>query len=181
MEDILVDKATLRRARIPVIHSDRGGRVTYHGPGQLVGYLVMNLRTRHLSIPQFVRQVEEGLRLWCLKEGVASSRRNGLPGLWYRGSKLASVGFHISRGISRHGFAVNLACDLRFFEWIIPCGERAVVTSLKKITGKDFSLMESARDITCQLDSVFSESSEDSLLSLANDSVSSSEITSSSA
>lgn len=140
VSDILVDDANREQAGVTIERCDRGGKVTYHGPGQLVGYLFCHLPERHLTVPQFVWRVEEGMRLWIAEQGIQVERHPQLPGLWYQGAKMASLGFHISRGVSRHGFAINLQPNLRFFEWIVPCGTPMQITSLSEHTGKSYDL-----------------------------------------
>ena len=153
--DILVDPALLREEDVQTYRCDRGGKVTYHGPGQLVGYLIMNLQERRLSVPRFVWLVEEAIRCWLEGQGLTAERRSGWPGLWCEGAKVASLGFHISRHISRHGFALNLNPDLKFFEWIVPCGARIPVTSLEKLLGKRLDLSRVADALARQLEATF--------------------------
>jgi lipoate-protein ligase B len=155
-DDILIDSEELRKRSLEVFQCDRGGRVTYHGPGQLVGYLIMNLRERRLSVPRFVWHVEEGIRRCLLNWGIASGRQRGRPGLWYQGRKLVSVGFHISRGVSRHGFSINISSDLRYFDWIIPCGYHAPVSSLVRELNTDISMERVGMQLVESFDQVFS-------------------------
>ncbi len=155
-EDILIDSETLNREGVWVRRSDRGGKVTYHGPGQLVGYLLVDLKRRRWSVPHFVGQVTATLQQWCRCQGVETECRSDRPGLWQGPAKLASVGFHVSRGFSRHGFAINLNTDLKFFEWIVPCGLSTPVQSLQAITQKRFDLAECASGLASQFSSVLS-------------------------
>ena len=118
---------------IEVEDSDRGGRVTYHGPGQLVGYPIVRVE----SVPGYVRALESALVAALEDEGVRAEAREGLTGVWAGDSKIASIGVHVSRGVTTHGFAVNVDGDLQPFEWIVPCGiEGGRVTSLLKETGR---------------------------------------------
>lgn len=117
---------------LDVADSDRGGRVTYHGPGQLVGYPVMRVR----EIPAYVHSMESAIVSALGDEGVSASVRDGLPGVWVREAKIGSIGVHVSRGVTTHGFAVNVSPDLQPFEWIVPCGiENVRMTSVLKETG----------------------------------------------
>lgn len=157
--DILVPTARLEENHVAIRRSDRGGQVTYHGPGQLVGYLIFDLYARKWSVPRFVWLVEEGLRRWFQMIGLDVERRCSRPGLWYREAKIASLGFHISRGISRHGFAINVAPDLRYFDWIIPCGAKRRTTSVEELLSRRLKLTVAAASVADCLDQVFSMSS----------------------
>ncbi len=117
---------------IEVCESDRGGRVTYHGPGQLVGYPIMRAR----DVPRYVRTMESAIIAALDDEGVDAEVREGLTGVWAGDSKIGSIGVHVSRGVTTHGFAINVDCDLQPFEWIVPCGiEGARMTSVLEQTG----------------------------------------------
>ena len=116
---------------IEVCESDRGGRVTYHGPGQLVGYPIMRVR----DVPGYVRTMEAAIVAALADEGIAAEVRAGLTGVWAGDSKIGSIGVHVSRGVTTHGFAINVDCDLQPFEWIVPCGLEGVrMTSVYKQT-----------------------------------------------
>ena len=103
---------------IEVADSDRGGRVTYHGPGQLVGYPIMRVR----EVPAYVHTMETAMIAALADEGIEAEVREGLTGVWAGESKIGSIGVHVSRGVTTHGFAVNVDNDLQPFEWIVPCG-----------------------------------------------------------
>lgn len=171
--DILINEFERRQRSVAVYRTDRGGQVTYHGPGQLVGYLILDLRKRGLSVPRFVWLVEEALRQWIKTLGLQVERSEGQPGLWYQKRKLVSLGFHVSRGISRHGFALNLAPDLRYFNGIIACGQQQPITTLRCELGRCFDVEQVAPQIATTLDQVFSSedsSSADSELSATSSS-----------
>ena len=119
---------------IPVIDVDRGGKITWHGPGQLVGYPIMALG-EPLDVVAYVRTLEEALIRCCAEMGVATTRVEGRSGVWVTGGgpdrKVGAVGIRVSRGVTMHGFALNCDCDLGWFDKIVPCGIRdAGVTSL---------------------------------------------------
>jgi lipoate-protein ligase B len=103
---------------IDVVSCDRGGRVTYHGPGQLVGYPIMGISNVRAYVETMERVLIEALGA----EGVTACTRDGLTGVWAGDEKIASIGVHVSRSVTTHGFAINVECDLRPFEWIVPCG-----------------------------------------------------------
>jgi len=112
-----------RTQGIDIVDSDRGGRVTYHGPGQLVGYPIMSLRPYHDDIHQYVRRMEAAIIASLADVGIEAGPIEGLTGVWTREPrKIASIGVHVSRGVTTHGFAINVNNDLQPFEWIVPCG-----------------------------------------------------------
>src|SRR3954451_461045 len=119
---------------IDVVDTDRGGRVTYHGPGQLVGYPIMAVR----DIPAYVQTMESAIVRALAEEGIeAEVRERPFTGVWAGQAKIGSIGVHVSRGVTTHGFAVNVDNDLQPFEWIVPCGIEGVrVTSICKETGR---------------------------------------------
>jgi lipoate-protein ligase B len=117
---------------IEVHETSRGGRVTYHGPGQLVGYPIMQVG----DVIAFLRTMESGIIAALADEGVEAEVREGLTGVWVGERKIGSIGLHVSRGVTMHGFAVNVDGDLQPFEWIVPCGIEGVrMTSLYLATG----------------------------------------------
>jgi lipoyl(octanoyl) transferase len=132
---------------IEVVETDRGGLVTYHGPGQLVGYPIVRVD----DVVGYVRTLENALVAALRDEGVVDARsrpREGhrYTGVWVKDRKIASVGIHLSRGVSTHGFAVNVENDLEPFSWIVPCGLDGVqMTSLLRETGRTPSVMKCFR------------------------------------
>ena len=124
------------RARgIDVIDTDRGGKVTYHGPGQLVGYPIMHID----DVLVYVRTMERAIIAALADVGVPAQARRGrdLTGVWVEDRKIASIGVHISRGVTTHGFAVNVNNDLEPFDWVVPCGLPGVrMTSVRAETGR---------------------------------------------
>ena len=135
IEDVLANDAALERMGARVFHVDRGGQVTYHGPGQIVGYPIVDVRS--LGGPlAYVCALEEVVILSLNDFGLAAERRSGLTGVWVNDEKLASIGVRISRGITTHGFALNVNPDLSYFRHIVPCGmPGAVVSSMEKLLG----------------------------------------------
>ena len=122
---------------IEVVDSDRGGRVTYHGPGQLVGYPIVALR----DVVEYVRSVERAIISALGDEGIEACVREGLTGVWVADRKIASIGVHVSRGVTTHGFAVNVDNDLQPFNWVVPCGIEGVrMTSVLRETGRPAGL-----------------------------------------
>jgi len=111
-----------RAQGIDVVQTDRGGKLTYHGPGQLVGYPIMRID----DVLAYLRTMEEAIVAALGEEGIAAGPREGLTGVWTGERKIASIGVHVSRGVTTHGFAVNVDNDLQPFEWVVPCGLEGV-------------------------------------------------------
>ena len=132
-----------RDKHVPVYQIERGGDVTFHGPGQLVGYPILDLHHHRLSVSWYMRTLEEILIQTLGQFGIESQRREGLTGVWVREEKIAALGVRLSRWISMHGFALYVNTDLKFFDGIIPCGIFEYdVTSMSQILGKEVSLVE---------------------------------------
>ena len=120
--------ATALAARgVPVIEVERGGDATYHGPGQLVGYPVLDLREHREDLHWYLRKLEAVVIAALAELGVPAERNPGLTGVWTRGRKIASIGIHVKQWVTFHGFAVNVTTDLRDFDLIVPCGIDGVV------------------------------------------------------
>lgn len=131
--DLPMGEDWYRQQGIDVAATSRGGRVTYHGPGQLVGYPIVAIG----DVIAYLRTMERALIAALRDEGVEARVREGLTGVWVGERKIASIGLHVSRGVTMHGFAVNVDNDLQPFEWIVPCGiEGARMTSLVRETGR---------------------------------------------
>lgn len=138
-EDVLASPEWLRARGIEVAECDRGGQVTYHGPGQLVGYPIVNLSPDRRDVRRYVRDLQEVLIRTLAEYGVAAQGREGqaFVGVWAGEEKIASIGVHLSRWITSHGFALNVSTDLSYFAGIIPCGLHQVrITSIERLTGR---------------------------------------------
>jgi lipoyl(octanoyl) transferase len=135
-EHLLWDEAERARREVDVIWSDRGGEATYHGPGQLVGYPILNLEHFSLTIPQYLQKLEQSLIDYLHQLGIDSQPGEpGLTGVWSGDEKLAAIGIKLNRSIVSHGFALNLTTNLGYFEGIIPCGHAEKrPTSVEAIT-----------------------------------------------
>jgi lipoate-protein ligase B len=133
---------TLQEKKIKVIFTDRGGDVTYHGPGQLVVYPILSLRPYGLSVPGYVWNLEEmGIRLLA-SYGIPAGRIEKLRGVWVGNEKIAALGVHLSNWVSKHGLALNVNTDLDPFDLINPCGTGRRVTSMAKILGRELPMEE---------------------------------------
>lgn len=136
-------------ARGVALHrTERGGLATWHGPGQLVGYLVIDLARHRLTVRTMVEGIEQGIIDWLETRGVEATRRAGYPGIWVGRDKICALGLHFRRGISMHGFALNLEPDLQGFKLITPCGiEDGGITSLRMVAGVSPHPREAATDV----------------------------------
>jgi lipoyl(octanoyl) transferase len=119
--------AALAQRGLAVVDVERGGDATYHGPGQLVGYPVLDLREHREDLHWYLRQLEAVVITALGALGVPAERNPGLTGVWTRGRKIASIGIHVKQWVTFHGFALNVTTDLREFELIVPCGIQGVV------------------------------------------------------
>jgi lipoyl(octanoyl) transferase len=155
------------RQGIEVRETDRGGRVTYHGPGQLVAYPIVSLRPYGDDVLEYVRRLERVMIGALGEHGVEAALVEGLTGVWTRGEapgsgagkearKIGSIGVHVSRGVTTHGLAVNVSNDLQPFEWIVPCGiEGVAMTSLSRELGAEQGLGAFADTIATHFGEVF--------------------------
>lgn len=131
-ENLLAPRETLERAGIAFFETDRGGDVTYHGPGQIVGYPILDLREWKRDVVAYVRAIEDAIIGALADFDIAAGRRTGCTGVWAEGAKIAAIGVHISRWVTSHGFALNVETDLRYFQYIVPCGLSLPVTSMRE-------------------------------------------------
>jgi lipoyl(octanoyl) transferase len=132
-ENLLAGEEALERAGIAFHATDRGGDVTYHGPGQVVGYPILDLREWKRDVVAYVRGLEQVLIDALAEFGIGAGRESGATGVWVGGAKVAAIGVHISRWVTSHGFALNVETDLTYFRYIIPCGLTRPVTSLRAL------------------------------------------------
>ena len=130
MENLLASGEVLDRAGIAFYLTDRGGDVTYHGPGQLVGYPILDLRDWKRDVGAYVRAVEQTIIDTLADFGIAAGRIPKLTGVWVEERKIAAIGVHLSRWVTSHGFALNVSTDLSYFQYIVPCGLTRPVTSM---------------------------------------------------
>lgn len=133
--NILASSEVLARTGIDYFETNRGGDVTYHGPGQLVGYPIVDLREWRRDVHAFFHGVEQSLIDALVVFGICAERipERGYEGVWVKGEKIAAIGIHISRWITSHGFALNIDTDLSYFKYIVPCGLSKPVTSLRSL------------------------------------------------
>jgi lipoyl(octanoyl) transferase len=133
LENLLASGEVLRRAGIEFHPTDRGGDITYHGPGQIVGYPILDLREWKRDVVAYVRAIEQVIIEVLGDFGIEAGRLKGCTGVWVQEKKVAAIGVHVSRWVTSHGFALNHATDLRYFQYIVPCGLTKPVTSMREL------------------------------------------------
>ena len=152
---VLARPGRLRELGVSLEETDRGGDVTYHGPGQLVAYPIMDLREWRRDVGAYLRGLEEVIIRTLLDFGVRSERVGGLTGVWVGNAKIAALGVHLSRWVTSHGLALNVTTDLSHFGLIVPCGLTQPVTSMERVLGRPVGLPEVARSMGRRFGEVF--------------------------
>jgi lipoyl(octanoyl) transferase len=173
--NIVVSREVLAKKGVEVFEINRGGDVTFHGPGQLVGYPIFDLRSfpEKVGVIEYVRRMEEALIRTCIHYGIETQRIAGMTGVWTKAEppvveagnskletsfserKIAAIGVHISRGVTSHGFALNVTTNLDYFKLIVPCGLTKPVTSIAFETGKHPAMEEVLPIVTRSFGEVF--------------------------
>ncbi len=156
-DDLLWDEEERRRRQVEVVWSDRGGEATYHGPGQLVGYPVLDLQHLGLTIPRYLEGLEASLIEYLRGLGIEAERgKPGLTGVWRGDQKLAAIGIKLNRSVVSHGFALNLTTDLGYFDGIVPCGHAELrPTSVQALTGRNVATRAAAEAYSRHFQAVF--------------------------
>lgn len=154
--NVVATSERLAELGVAVHETGRGGDVTYHGPGQVVGYPILDLKPDRCDVHKYVRDLEEVMIRVCAAYGINASRIPGLTGTWVGAEKIGAIGIRISRWITSHGFAFNVRTDLDHFKLIVPCGitDRGV-TSLEKVTGRSIAMREVEDEIVRSFTAVF--------------------------
>ncbi len=156
---VVATSEVLEQEGVEIFESGRGGDVTYHGPGQLVGYPIIDLRPDRCDVHRYVRDLEEVLIRVAADFGVSADRLPGLTGAWVGGDKLAAIGVRIARWVTSHGFALNVSTNLAHFNLIVPCGiADKGVTSLARVTGRSLDMDEVADSTARAFAAVFDRS-----------------------
>jgi lipoyl(octanoyl) transferase len=154
LENLLASDEIMERAGISFFPTDRGGDVTYHGPGQLVAYPILDLREWKRDVGAYVRTVEQAIIDTLAEYGIAAGRIPKLTGVWVGERKIAAIGVHISRWVTSHGLALNVSTDLSYFQYIVPCGLTKPVTSMAQL-GVRATLEEVSRTLAAHFGRVF--------------------------
>ncbi len=156
---VLATAEMLRKLEVSVFETNRGGKVTYHGLGQIVGYPIINLAPDRKDVHKYVRDLEEVLIRTMADFGIEAFRIEDLTGVHTKEGKVAAIGVHIKRWVTTHGFALNVNTDLSFFDWIIAC-EGEPVTSMERLLGRELDLAEVTDKIVENFAEVFGMRSE---------------------
>ncbi len=155
-EHVLFPEETLRAQGYEVFEAGRGGDVTFHGPGQLVAYPILDLSPDRKDVHRYVRDLEEVMMRLCADYAVAASRVEGRTGCWVGDDKIGAIGVRISRWVTSHGLAFNVATDLQAFGLIVPCGISGKgVTSLRKLLDREVSMPDVMERLTTHFCAVF--------------------------
>jgi lipoyl(octanoyl) transferase len=154
MENLLAGESVLARAGIAFYPTDRGGDVTYHGPGQLVGYPILDLREWRRDVGAYVRAIEQTIIDTLADYSIEAGRIPKLTGVWVGERKIAAIGVHLSRWVTSHGFALNVRTDLSYFQYIVPCGLTKPVASMAQL-GVHASVEEVSRRLAAHFGRVF--------------------------
>jgi lipoyl(octanoyl) transferase len=159
-EHLLASENVLKQKGVELYETNRGGDVTYHGPGQIVGYPILDLGAIRKDVRWYVRMLEEAMIRATAEFGITAQREEGKTGVWVgdeeRSEKLAAIGVHLSRWVTSHGFAYNVATDLRYFDLMVPCGIAGrKATSLEKLLGRAVGREEAATKIARHFGEVF--------------------------
>ena len=158
-ENVLFPEAELRARGYAVFETGRGGDVTYHGPGQIVGYPILSLAPDRCDVHRYVRDLEEVMIRTCADYGVTARRVPGMTGAWVGEAKIGAIGVRIARWVTSHGFAFNVSADLAPFGLIVPCGLRGCgVTSLERLLGERVAVAGVMDRLTAHLAVVFDRS-----------------------
>jgi lipoyl(octanoyl) transferase len=153
---LLADQEFLRVNGISVFKIDRGGDITYHGPGQLVGYPILDLHQHYLDVHRFLRDLEEVIIRVLAAYELLGRRETGLTGVWVNGAKVCAIGIKVSRWITMHGFAFNVNTNLSYFGHIVPCGiTDRTVTSMQQLLNRSLDLAEVEKKVVEKFGEVF--------------------------
>jgi len=153
---VIATPEALEDEGVEVFESGRGGDVTYHGPGQLVGYPILDLRPDRCDVHRYVRDLEDVLIRAVAAFGISAHRMPGLTGAWVADDKLGAIGVRIARWVTSHGFALNVSTNLAHFDLIVPCGiTNKGVTSMERLTGRPVAMSKAADAVAVALAEVF--------------------------
>ena len=156
LNNLTVSEVFLVKSGIPVIHVERGGNITFHGPGQLVVYPIINMRTARIGVADYVDSLEEVMIRTAADQGIMAERNPINRGVWVGNNKLGSIGIAIRHGICFHGIAFNVNLSLKPFGWIKPCGLQDVgMTSIERELSRKVSMSQVREAIKCHMEAVF--------------------------
>jgi lipoyl(octanoyl) transferase len=159
--NLLINDEFLKKINATYYRSNRGGDITYHGPGQIVGYPVFDLEKLNMGVKQYINNIEEAIILTLAEYSIPSSRLNGATGVWLdaettQARKICAIGVRVSRAVTMHGFALNVNTDLNYFSYINPCGfQDKGITSIQKELGHSLALNDVKLKLKKQITAVF--------------------------
>ena len=154
LDHLLVSKEFLQRSAIPIVHVERGGDITFHGPGQIVVYPIINLQAHRMGVVDFVETLEDVMLRTARSWGIKAQRNPANRGIWVGNNKMGSIGIALRKGFTFHGLALNVNIDLTPFTWIQPCGLQGVcMTSMKQELGKNLPMDEVRKAVKGNLES----------------------------
>jgi lipoyl(octanoyl) transferase len=154
--NLVVSEDTLKSRGVSRYHVDRGGDITFHGPGQLVGYPILLLERHEQDVHRYMRNLEETIICALADYGIEARRQEKMTGAWTSSGKICAMGVHISRWVTRHGFALNVNTDLSFYDLIVPCGlVGKSVTSMQAILGHEVDVREVTKNLTAHFGRIF--------------------------
>lgn len=168
-ENFKVNIEFLKSKGIPVYRIERGGDVTYHGPGQIVGYLIFNLKEKLAGIKKFVEKIEDAVILTLKEYGINAFKNHRMIGVWVGDEKICAVGIAVKRWVSFHGFALNVNTELEYFDYIFPCGLKKGVTSMHKILKRKIEIEGVKKNIIKSFERVFEIKFEEKKLFFCNE------------
>ncbi len=155
-KNLRVSEDFLQRSGVEVVHAERGGDVTYHGPGQIVGYPIVNLHAAGITVTEYVERLEEVMIRTARRWGVSATRNPVNRGVWVGNNKLGSIGITVRRGVTFHGFALNVNTGLEPFGWINPCGLTGIgMTSIERETAREVAMGEARREMVKNFEEIF--------------------------
>ncbi|MFQ5790420.1 MAG: lipoyl(octanoyl) transferase LipB [Acidobacteriota bacterium] len=156
LEHLVIDEQALDQTGAVFVRSDRGGGITFHGPGQVVGYPIVGLQGPDRDVHLYLRRLEEVLIRTLVRFGIEAGRQEGLTGVWHRDGKVAAIGVRVARWVTSHGFALNVSTDLRYFNRIVPCGIVGKgVVSMESILGAPVSMRAVTEALAWEFGGVF--------------------------
>lgn len=155
-EHLIADEGHLSRRGIKVLNVDRGGDITYHGPGQLVAYPVIDLKDRWRDLHRYLRCLEDAVIKFLRRYSINGERHPDRTGVWVSGKKIASIGVGVSNWVTYHGLSINIKTDLSFFDMIYPCGLKGIsMASLDRIAGRDVPMEEAKAVFLAAFNEIF--------------------------
>jgi lipoate-protein ligase B len=154
-ENFKVSKEFLNKLGIKILRVERGGDVTYHGPGQIVGYPIFYIKEKIAGIKKFINKIEDAIIITLKEYGIKGEKRENMIGVWVFDKKICSIGVAVKNFVSFHGFALNVNTDLKYFDYIFPCGMDKEVTSIEKLIHQKVDIQEVKQKLKKSFENIF--------------------------